>query len=273
MEKELLKLTLGFIVIGLFMAAVERLWPARAGQKFVRKGFRTDLIYWFVPPLCYLPFTPVAMSNASLALGSLLGVGAEPGSFALGFAFIGHQPLWAQAIEALFLVDLLSYLGHRLLHTRTFWPFHAVHHSPEELDWLSAVRNHPVNVIIQRLLCVFPVILIGYSPRAIAMLGPFFALYGYFVHANLKFDLWPLRKIFVSPIMHRWHHTFVDEGGDKNYGEIFAFWDVLFGTFYLPARKPERLGADEAIPESALGQMAWPFQRIFASHSQTVPAE
>jgi sterol desaturase/sphingolipid hydroxylase (fatty acid hydroxylase superfamily) len=69
--------------------------------------------------------------------------------------------------------------------------------------------------------------------------------------------------VIASPVFHRWHHTAEDEGLDKNFAGLFPAFDALFGTLYLPAgRQPRDFGVrGEAVPETLLGQLAYPFRR------------
>jgi sterol desaturase/sphingolipid hydroxylase (fatty acid hydroxylase superfamily) len=236
------------VLIGAFMAAVERIHPASPAQRLFRSGFVTDLIYWLTPYFLYGPLAPkpLAAAASSLAGGAVLGLSA-----------IARQPLWAQAVEAFLFADFLSYWGHRWLHGRALWPFHAIHHSVEEMDWLSTIRNHPVNVVIQRLVLTLPLLLVGFPVKAILVIAPFSALYNIFTHANLDWRFGPLRYLLVSPALHRWHHE-PGLGCDRNFGEALAIWDVLFGTFYLPEGTPERLGLDHGPPADIVGQTLWP---------------
>ena len=76
----------------------------------------------------------------------------------------------------------------------------------------------------------------------------------------------------------RWHHTFESEGLDKNFAGLFAFYDLLFGTFYMPeARQPEKFGVEsERIPAGIWGQLLYPFRRPLRTASfgelESVPA-
>jgi sterol desaturase/sphingolipid hydroxylase (fatty acid hydroxylase superfamily) len=140
------------VLIGAVMGALEWLRPANPAQRFLRSGFVTDLIYWLTPYFLYGPLAP-----KSLGAGAAWVATALTGSSVIGFAAIGRQPLWAQAAEAFVVADFLSYWGHRWLHSGSLWPFHAIHHGVEEMDWLSTIRNHPVNVVVQRLVFTAPV--------------------------------------------------------------------------------------------------------------------
>jgi sterol desaturase/sphingolipid hydroxylase (fatty acid hydroxylase superfamily) len=65
-------------------------------------------------------------------------------------------------------------------------------------------------------------------------------------------------------VFHRWHHTHSDEGGNTNFGSLLSIWDVLFGTFRMPANElPSRYGLDErGYPQGFLAQMAHPFRQL-----------
>src|SRR5262249_31012579 len=72
------------------------------------------------------------------------------------------------------------------------------------------------------------------------------------------------RYVIASPTFHRWHHTSEAHGLDKNFAGLLPIWDLAFGTFYMPAGElPCEFGIREAIPDTLLGQLAWPFRRDF----------
>src|SRR5207237_6422365 len=65
---------------------------------------------------------------------------------------VGSQPIWLQAIEFLLLGDLITYWVHRGMHVHPFlWRIHAIHHSAEQIDWIVAARDHPLELAIQKL--------------------------------------------------------------------------------------------------------------------------
>jgi sterol desaturase/sphingolipid hydroxylase (fatty acid hydroxylase superfamily) len=256
------------VVIAVAMGALERLRPANPAQRFLRSDFVTDLIYWLTPYFIYGPLGPKPLAAAAARVAVML-----TGSSAVGFAAIGRQPFYLQAVEAFLLADFLSYWAHRWLHGRSLWAFHAIHHGVAEMDWLSSIRNHPINVIIQRLALTAPLLLLGFPVSVILAMAPACALYNIFTHANLDLDFGPLRRLFVSPNMHRWHHTPLAMGCNSNFGEALAIWDVLFGTFYMPEGQPKRLGLEEAPPADFVGQSLWPIQYFLAPSRMTAPAE
>ena len=146
--------------------------------------------------------------------------------------------------------DLMMYWMHRAFHRPAMWKYHAVHHSSEELDWISAARFHPVNIFLGSVAADVVLLLAGISPNVLVFLGPFTIAHSAFVHANLNWTLGPFRYVLASPVFHRWHHTAADRGGDKNFASTFPIIDVLFGTYYMPENEmPDAYGvADAAFP-------------------------
>jgi sterol desaturase/sphingolipid hydroxylase (fatty acid hydroxylase superfamily) len=148
---------------------------------------------------------------------------------------------------------LLGDLGPLGTASTRLWPFHAVHHGSKDLDWLSAVRLHPVNDVVSRVAPVIPVLLLGFPPTILAAYVPFLAFWAIFIHANVPWSFGPLRYVIASPAFHRWHHTSEEEGRDKNFAGLFPFLDLVFGTFYLPeGRRAQVFGlANEDVPEAS----------------------
>jgi sterol desaturase/sphingolipid hydroxylase (fatty acid hydroxylase superfamily) len=178
----------------------------------------------------------------------------------------GHGPLAALplAVQTLvFLIgeDIILYWTHRWFHGARMWKYHAVHHSSEELEWISAARFHPVNLFLGSVFADVVMLLAGISPNIFVVLGPLTIAHSAFVHANLGWTLGPFRYVLATPVFHRWHHTAADRGGEKNFAATFPVLDVLFGTFYMPAGElPDNYGiADRNYPTTFQGQLARPF--------------
>src|SRR5215468_9532388 len=255
MGARLAGLVLAFLLLGALLWPLERWWPSVPGQRVRRRGFGTDVLYWLFTPLVTKGITRVAVIAAVLPLVALAGVPLDREhvqAFVLNPGrVVQRQPVLLQVLEVLLLGDLVGYWMHRLFHGRRLWRFHAVHHGSKDLDWLSAVRLHPVNDVVGRVAQVIPVLLLGFPPTLLAAYVPFLTFWAIFIHANVPWSLGPLRYVIASPAFHRWHHTSEEEGLDKNFAGLFPFLDVLFGTFYLPeGRQPQRFGLlGEEVPE------------------------
>jgi sterol desaturase/sphingolipid hydroxylase (fatty acid hydroxylase superfamily) len=153
------------------------------------------------------------------------------------------------------------YWTHRLFHGQRLWKYHAVHHSSEDLEWISAARFHPINLFFGAVVADVVMLLAGISPNVFVVLGPITIAHSAFVHANLHWTLGPLKYVIATPVFHRWHHTAPDRGGEKNFAATFPVLDLIFGTFYMPAgEQPDDYGiADREFPTSFGGQLVRPF--------------
>jgi sterol desaturase/sphingolipid hydroxylase (fatty acid hydroxylase superfamily) len=107
-------------------------------------------------------------------------------------------------------------------------------------------------------------VLLGISPTVLLFLVAFDTTTAAFVHANLNWTLGPLKYVVATPVFHRWHHTPLDQGGNSNFGSLFSVWDVLFGTFHMPAHAlPAHYGIDDPqFPHGFIGQTIHPFRDL-----------
>lgn len=205
-------LLLGIGLLSLAMIAFEASWPGNAGQRRLRLGWRLDLGYWFFTVLITKPIAQIAVVVALAPLVVLTG--SESFEVLLkGHGPIGRQPPFLQVAQMIVLIDFIGYWLHRAFHQRKLWPFHAIHHSSVELDWLAAARVHPINDILNKSLQAMLLVALGYKPVLLAGTLPFFTVYAIFLHANVKWSFGPLRAVLASPCFHRWHHAAVKEGG------------------------------------------------------------
>lgn len=146
--------------------------------------------------------------------------------------------------------DFSTYWIHRLHHENpVLWPFHSLHHSAEVLTPLTLYRKHPVYDFLGSLLrgllvgLTTGVVLYGFFGKVdVLTIGGANLIYCAFnaVGANLRHShVWlsygpVLERIFISPAQHQIHHSRAPRHRDRNYGEVFALWDWMFGTLYLP---------------------------------------
>jgi len=254
-------LVLNLLIATLLIGTLEFFFPAYK-QRLFNNAWPVDLTYWFFTPLFTKVITNVAL--AGIFLGVFLAL-CRPidGALLDGYGPLSRQPLWLQTIEILFAADFLDYWTHRLFHTSKLWRFHAIHHSSEEMSWLSASRLHPFNDMVTRFVQVVPLVLLGFSVHGIILLVPYLVFYVLLLHSNLKWDFGLLRYVFVSPAYHRWHHTSDADGIDRNYAGIFPLWDVVFGTCHFPRHLPTRYGVHaNPPPKSLFGHLLYPFQRV-----------
>jgi sterol desaturase/sphingolipid hydroxylase (fatty acid hydroxylase superfamily) len=234
------------------------------GAPWWRKpGLSTDLCFALIPRL----FNMYAQTLL-LAIGVALLYGLDAEKDIGNFLAHGRGPLaglafWQQVIVYLIGNDLLMYLTHRAFHTARLWRFHAIHHSSESLEWISATRFHPVDQIFHSGFADVAMMLLGIPPDVLVFLAPWTVGSSALVHANLNWTFGPFRYVLASPVWHRWHHTGPERGGSKNFAGTFPFIDLLFGTFYLPRGElPDAFGVDEPnYPTDFVSQLIHPFRR------------
>jgi sterol desaturase/sphingolipid hydroxylase (fatty acid hydroxylase superfamily) len=258
MGPTLIGLSIGIVILAVVFSVLQRLWPADPDQRTLRPGMLSDLGYFLLTPFITKQLTRLAVIAALIPLAYAYGMDVR--NFASGHGTIGAQSLPMQALQIVVLSDFLRYWVHRLFHGGWWWKVHAVHHSSPTMDWLAAVRVHPINDVVPAVLTVPPLIAMGYNPAAVAAFLPFLTAYAIMLHANLSWDYGPFRYVLASPAFHRWHHTKAEEGQDKNFAGLFPLWDLMFGTFYMPrGRQAEVFGVDDPVPKNIFGQLLYPF--------------
>ena len=176
------------------------------------------------------------------------------------FATCCRQPFGVQALEALLLSDLSVYWFHSASHHVEFlWRFHAGHHTAEQLDWLAAHREHPVDGVLTQLFINLPGIVMGFDFATLSSFIVFRGLWAIFIHSNARLPLGPLGYLFGSPQWHRWHHA-KHPGAVANFANLSPWCDFLFRTHHRGVEGNEtEMGVPEAWPTSYPGQLLAPF--------------
>jgi sterol desaturase/sphingolipid hydroxylase (fatty acid hydroxylase superfamily) len=177
-------------------------------------------------------------SNAALLSGLLGGaLVAAYQAFELGRVGLLHglgvRP-WLNACLTIILLDGVTYAWHRAYHGRPLlWRLHRVHHSDLALDVTSSGRFHLMEMALSAAFRLGVIALLGLSLAGIVAFEIVFGLLNQLEHANVSLGRWdaPLRRVFVTPDMHRVHHSQVKAHTNSNYSTIFSFWDRLFGTY------------------------------------------
>lgn len=199
-------------------------------------------------------FSPISLAITALATG----VVASAVSHGLFWVFPGHNPDFEWAFWPLLgftlaialVSDLATYIVHRLYHTvPALWEIHKVHHSAEVMSPLTIFRKHPLFDLAARLL---KAAFMGPLQGAIffAWAGPvdaltafganlifaFFHMFGAGLrHSHVWLSYGPvIERVIISPAQHQVHHSTARRHWDKNFGQMFAFWDWMFGSLYVP---------------------------------------
>jgi sterol desaturase/sphingolipid hydroxylase (fatty acid hydroxylase superfamily) len=198
---------------------------------------------------------------------------------------LGFWQMAALTVVFAAVADFSTYWIHRLHHENSvLWPFHAVHHSAEVLTPITLYRKHPVYDFLGGALRA---VLVGITTGIVIF--AFFGKIGVlavgganlvycafnFVGSNLRhshiwFSYGPvLERIFISPAQHQIHHSRQPRHHDRNYGEIFALWDWMFGTLYVPR---ERETFDIGLADAAGNPLPQPHGTLRAALLQPFAA-
>lgn len=241
-------LSLAFLVA--VFVPLERAFPARSGQAFLRPRFSTDLLFLLGQYLLWNGLVLGVLSLLRTRLDVWIPVAAREA--------VRMQPFWLQAVEVVVLSDVSVYWAHRIQHrVPLLWRFHAIHHGAEHLDWLAAHREHPLDSIYTLTFINLPPLLLGFPVSALAALVAFRGIWAIYIHSNVRLPLGPVRAVVGSPELHHWHHDRNRFAG--NYANISPLMDVLFGTYRCPDREPEAFGLREPLGKGYVGQLVHPF--------------
>lgn len=252
---DIVRLTAWLVILGLMFAPLERLFALRKVE--ARRSILPDLGYFYFNGLL-----PTFLMAAPLAI---LASGVRAFTPEFWREMVTALPFWASIAIGLIVAEIGSYWAHRWAHrSPTLWRFHAIHHTPDHIDWLINSRAHPVDIVFTRLGGLLPLYLLGldgggtergFVPLLIVVIGTFWS---FFVHANVRWRFGPLEQIVATPAFHHWHHT-NDEHRDHNFAATLPIVDRLFGTFYLPDHFPAVYGIDEPVPPTLHDELVRPF--------------
>jgi sterol desaturase/sphingolipid hydroxylase (fatty acid hydroxylase superfamily) len=255
----ILRLCAWLVLLTVIFAPLERLFALHP-EKIFRKAILTDLAYYFLTSL-----VPGVLLGLPLALVAWCVHAWIPLAFSDAVAAL---PLWLRIAASLLVGEIGFYWGHRWSHELPLlWRFHAVHHAAEHLDFLVSTRVHPVDMVFTRLCGMVPLYILGLAsplqtsgtlvPALILLIG---TLWGFFIHANVRWRFGLLERLVATPAFHHWHHT--NDGPaviNKNYAPMLPWIDQAFGTLYLPAHTPEHYGIDQPVSPVLFGQLVEPF--------------
>jgi sterol desaturase/sphingolipid hydroxylase (fatty acid hydroxylase superfamily) len=167
-------------------------------------------------------------------------------------------PLWFQVIVILLTVSLFRYWMHRWQHNNEFlWSLHSYHHRVTDLTATNTEVSNPIDFALRNIVVFLVLGVIGFDAFAILLTVPAMNVVAAFSHCAGDVKAGFLNYLFVTPEVHRWHHTAEVPQGygySVNYGVEFAFWDLVFGTYYLPQKdgqrlQPARIGHPSGLPD------------------------
>jgi sterol desaturase/sphingolipid hydroxylase (fatty acid hydroxylase superfamily) len=186
-----------------------------------------------------------------------------------GFLYMFDLPIWLELLIAVLALDFSAqYIVHYLLHKIPFmWRFHMVHHSDTNVDATSATRHHPGDYLMREVFALLVIILFGIPLAYYLFYRMVTVFFAYFTHANFYMPKTIdkiLSLVFVTPNMHKFHHHFEMPWTDTNFGNIFSFWDRIFGTLTYDDPKKVTFGLDlldSTKDQDILYQLKIPFNK------------
>ncbi|MEM8645328.1 MAG: sterol desaturase family protein [Pseudomonadota bacterium] len=144
-------------------------------------------------------------------------------------------PFWFEVLICAVLLDLAIYGQHVASHKiPILWRVHQMHHADRDIDVTTGARFHPVEIILSMLYKFAVIILLGAPALAVFIFEVLLNGSAMFNHANWRMPLWLdkiVRWVFVTPDMHRVHHSIRHRETDSNYGFNLSVWDRMFGTY------------------------------------------
>ena len=250
------------------LAIIVKRKEAAVALRAAREEASTNLSIYLLDASVLLPLNAMALTGINAVLQHLP-------------AHLFPEALWdalpqtVVLVAVIFFGDMSGYFRHRIEHTPLLWPAHAVHHSDTQMTFLTLERFHPINswttIAIDGLFLSF----LGFPAWAIVANQLFRHYYGYFIHADLPWTFGPLSAVFVSPVMHRWHHANDEAAVGKNFATVFSVFDRVFGTYHVPGLCSVPLGVPDDIGSGPLNQLVYPFRawaKMLFKHDDIAPA-
>lgn len=162
----------------------------------------------------------------------------------LHWAFV---PIWLNVLISVVLLDFVIYTQHIVFHRiPLLWRLHRMHHADLDIDVTTGARFHPIEILISMVIKIGAVFILGVSPVAIVIFEIILNASAMFNHSNarlaLSVDAW-LRKVIVTPDIHRVHHSVIPRETHSNFGFFLSVWDQLFDTY----RAQPELGHDHVV--------------------------
>ena len=249
-----------FVYSGIAYALLALLVKGRGAIAAARAAMpetRLNLAWYFLDALFIAPVVGIAVAALRFIVDTFSLAVIDPSSWER----LGPLPT---IVLAVFIGDFVSYWRHRLEHTPWLWPAHAIHHSDTQMTWLTLARFHPVNRLVTAVVDIFVLAMLGFPIWALVANELVRHYYGEFVHSDFPWTYGPLRRVFVSPAMHQWHHARDIRGAGSNFSTVFSIFDQAFGTYYMPGVCNVPLGVTDHVGSSIARQFLYPFRCWFS---------
>lgn len=247
---------MSLLIYGTIFIIIEKLFPLRKEQLILRDEWDLDMKYYFVNHLIGWIILIAINWFIQNYLGFLIWPSMQEKIAAINIVL---------QVAIIFLVtDFIQYWIHRAYHQIPFlWRIHAVHHSAPTMDWLAGSRMHIVEMFMTRWWILIAAVLLGFSEAATNIYVIIVSIWATFIHLNINIKPSFLRKIFVLPNFHHWHHSKACEAMDKNFAWQLAFYDVIFWTALFKDEYPEAywICSPKNFPKSFWKQTLYAFRK------------
>jgi sterol desaturase/sphingolipid hydroxylase (fatty acid hydroxylase superfamily) len=223
-QEPLLRLGIFAFILAL-LVLFEHFAPMRRYSTDRRLRWRANLSLLFIDAVLLRLCFPLAATGIALY--------AEQRS--IGLFYLLHIPALPAWILGLLMLDCVIYWQHRLLHRiPLLWRLHKIHHTDLDLDFSTGVRFHPLEILLSMLLKTGVILLLGIPATAVLVFEILLNSFSLYTHSNIALPSGlerVLRRLFVTPDMHRIHHSLDRAETDSNFSFNLSLWDRLFGSY------------------------------------------
>ena len=163
-----------------------------------------------------------------------------------------HPAPWLAVVVGLLVLDFAIYAQHRLFHAvPVLWRVHRMHHADLDIDVTTGARFHPFEIVLSLLIKCAIIAVAGIPPVAVFVFEVMLNASSMFNHSNVRIAATAdnlLRRLVVTPDMHRVHHSIDPDETHRNFGFNLSIWDRLLGT-YREAPRAGHEGIVIGIPD------------------------
>lgn len=257
-----------FVFTLFYILILEQVIPLKKEWKISKKVIWTDLKHFI--------FSVVIFDALGKTLALSLVLYIQETIFMVS-GFWNSLPFVGVYVIANVIGEFLPYWYHRVSHkgnpnssiSLLLWKIHSIHHLPTKLNWFKTNWIHPVNMFLNTILKMIPLLLLGFSEHIIFLVGVTQIVVPYISHANIRTQKSFWDYLIVTPQLHHFHHS-IEKEEAKNFGNVLPFWDLVFGTYYNRKGAVQEVGLMEKNktnpPKNTdfLKQVYYPFSDYWA---------
>lgn len=247
-----------FLGVLILMGTLEAMFPAHERLQKRSSRWVTNIGLVIIDTLAIRLLFPI------IAVGAALWAQTQ----GWGVLNLVVLPNWISVILAVIILDMMIYWQHVAFHKIPWlWRLHKVHHADRDLDATSGLRFHPVEIVISMVYKMIVVVALGAPVLAVIIFEIILNACALFNHANVRIPLLierPLRKIMVTPALHRIHHSVIERETNTNFGFSVIWWDKIFRSYTDTPSGQLTLGLNEYqtdAPSNLIWSLIAPFKR------------